>query len=241
MDNVLNFLSENYIYFLIGSVVLLLFLIGYIVVEKKNKKKEENVSATAESPVVTQTENVAPVTPVEPMQTAPVENTMPTEPTVKAPSLDAFNSNATATPVEEPVVGEAPVTPTVETPVSEPAQEPASIFDTPEANATMEQLPPKEPTVEASTIVIEDNSTPAVETQTENVAPVTPVEPMQTDPVENTMPTEPIVEAPALDVPTVDIPAVETPVVEQTQVQEPVQPAVVQPEVPVQDNTAQPM
>jgi len=41
MDKVLNFLSANYIYFLIGSVVLLLFLIGYIVVEKKNKKKEK--------------------------------------------------------------------------------------------------------------------------------------------------------------------------------------------------------
>lgn len=41
MDKVLNFLSANYIYFLIGSVVLLLFLIGYIVVEKKIKRKRK--------------------------------------------------------------------------------------------------------------------------------------------------------------------------------------------------------
>ena len=40
MDNVLNFLSENYLYFMIGSVVLLFALIGFAVEGRKNKKED---------------------------------------------------------------------------------------------------------------------------------------------------------------------------------------------------------
>ena len=167
MDKVLNFLSANYIYFLIGSVVLLLFLIGYIVVEKKNKKKEEKVNTPAEAPVTMPAENT---TPVEPMQTTQADNTTVVEPTVEAPSLDAFNSNVTETPTAG--------TPSVEQTIvqAQPVSEPTSIFDAPDTNAQMEQVQASEPVME--TPVVE---TPTLETATPQdvvmeTAPVDPVE-----------------------------------------------------------------
>lgn len=42
MDNVLNFLADNYIWFMVGGVVLLIALIGFIVDGKKKKKEEDS-------------------------------------------------------------------------------------------------------------------------------------------------------------------------------------------------------
>ena len=224
MDKILNFLGNNYIYFLIGSVVLLLFLIGYIVVEKKNKKKEENTRTPAEAPVVTPTENVSPV---QPMQSTPVESTMTVETPVEAPNLDALNSNVAETPVIE----------------ATSVQEPASIFDKPDTSVTMEQTSVPEPSVVPSEVATPISETPiseqpVVETPAMETNPVVePVAPtvetatpqdvvMQTAAIEPVVPTietatpqdvvmqtaaiEPV-EAPVMEAPTPDVPVVEMP------------------------------
>ncbi len=221
MDNILNFLANNYIYFLIGSVVLLFFLIGYIVVEKKGKKKDENASASvSNNGAVTpeQTAQPAQADNTVQMQTAPAVNEAPMTPTVEAPSLDALNANTAVAPTEENLTNSNPDIAT-QTVASEPVQESASIFDSAEANAQLSQLPPEEPVTETPTLVIEDNSTPVAEAPVEEVPSVqetttqdvvvesTPVqtqptaEVASTEPVVSETPVAPVVEAPAIEVP----------------------------------------
>ncbi len=221
MDNIMKFLSENYIYFLIGSVVLLFFLIGYIVVEKKSKKKEENASTNVPNNATVTPEQAAQPAQVDntvQMQTTPVVNEAPMAPTVEAPSLDALNANAAVAPIEENTVNSTPDT-VSQTVTSEPVQESASIFDSVEANAQLSQLPPEEPVSETPTLVIEDNSTPVVESSVDeapavqdatvqdvvmepaSIEPQPTVEVTSTEPAVSETPVTPVVEAPAIEVP----------------------------------------
>lgn len=116
MDKILDFLANNYIYFLIGAGVLFFALIGFIVdLKKKNKPEEGNGEVAPEVPIDVQTP-VAPVA-VEPVAqveipVAPVEEYRPIPP---MPEATPEVINVVPTPVQ-PV--QAPQMP-VQTPVQE--------------------------------------------------------------------------------------------------------------------------
>lgn len=116
METFLDFLTENYIYFLIAAGILTLALIGLLVSSKK-KGKEESAEV----------QNVEPVTPV----VVPENNTF-SEPVVEQPApmpsvapvvepqpnpAETINFN-TAEPVVEPVVPMPTVEPIQETPAT---------------------------------------------------------------------------------------------------------------------------
>ncbi len=129
METFLDFLTENYIYFLIAAGILTLALIGLLVSSKK-KGKEESAEV----------QNVEPVTPVvvsenntfsEPVveQPAPMPSVAPVvEPQPNPAETINFN---TAEPVVEPVVPMPTVEPIISVPTVEPIQEtPATIDNT---------------------------------------------------------------------------------------------------------------
>jgi len=59
MDGLMNFLADNYVYFMIGAGVLLLALIGFIVDGRRKKKKEEmNENMNAQSTIQQAPESV---------------------------------------------------------------------------------------------------------------------------------------------------------------------------------------
>lgn len=102
MDSFLNFLTDNYTYFLIAAGVLLLALIGLIVSGRNKKKKEENVN----------------------FEETPVDNTITvSEPTAVSESqAEAPILSATPEPTSAPVQEQAPApeTITLETPTEAP-------------------------------------------------------------------------------------------------------------------------
>lgn len=175
MEGILSFLSDNYIWFMIGAGVLLLALIGFLVDSKKKKKTETMTPMTNSDPVVpgvalpTDTPVSTPVENVENASVAPVTE----EPSLvfEEPSLQ--NNNGQNVSFDEPQVVQEPV-------AEEPTVIPTpSIFDTP----SEESAPTIGEPISASDSVVNEEpvmSEPVVSepvTQ-EPVAPVAPtVEP----------------------------------------------------------------
>lgn len=109
MDSILNFLADNYIWFMCGAGVLLLALIGLIVDGKKHKNKEEANNNVAPTPEINEANiafteqgiNTVPTATPAPMQEEPslTFDNMPDEsrPTIREtqnePNLNMEASN----------------------------------------------------------------------------------------------------------------------------------------------------
>ena len=145
MDKLLNFLADNYVYFMIGAVILLFALIGFFVDGKRKKKKalEAETQNVGMQSVASQPTNKVPTnvnvepnafvnTPVQPQE----EKLVIEEPSLnrttnleeeinqinnQEPSLnfDTPSNVNRVEPVAEPVINVAP------------ASNPESIFDVP--------------------------------------------------------------------------------------------------------------
>jgi len=96
MENVMNFLADNYIWFFVAAGVLFFALIGFIIESRKKQKNEFKGESIEE----TKTEET-PVTPVTPVENA----TTPEEQSIEENTKTTNNSetvveNTTPTPVE---------------------------------------------------------------------------------------------------------------------------------------------
>ena len=181
MNQVLEFLAENYIYVASGSLVLIIILIIIIAVGNKKKNKSESKDMVDMSNIQTgsindvasnmnqMNNNMQPHNISEITQTIPVYNSMDgmnVQQEIGAPNIG----------VQEPVM--EPVTPTI--PVEPvPTMEPVAPTIPVEPVPTMESVAPTIPVEPVPTM--------------EPVAPTIPVEPVPTmEPVVPTMPVEPV-------------------------------------------------
>lgn len=140
-DNILNFLADNYLIFMIVAVILLFALIGFIVDGKKKKQKGGEVVPGASVPpqpapamvnsgMAPQADTVTPAPAVAP---APVE---PSLSGLEATANDVtLNTSTPVTPQVAPAT-EAPVesifnTPAVESPVSATTEKPTLVIEEP--------------------------------------------------------------------------------------------------------------
>jgi hypothetical protein len=154
----MEFVIENYIWFAIGGVVLLMALIGFIA-EKTNfgqKPKKEKKEEVKEEPAV------APV----------VEEIVPTEPVMEkeevvVPSMDELMNNEEPMPVTEEVVESAPVIEEQPEEIAEPVlEEVTAIVEEPIIEVSEKDF---EPAIEP--VVIEDEpDLPAIEEVVEEEA-----------------------------------------------------------------------
>lgn len=169
MNQVLEFLAENYIYVAGGSLGIIIILIIIIAIgNKKNKNKvSENVSANDMAAIAPQ-----PITGVEPVQEPSLEAVPPvsTTPvgTVTNVAEGVFSNPSAA--VEPTKVVEQP-TPVVETPVepvaSAPVQEVFSPVNAPVSEPVVEAPVPEMPTVEPVAPAVETPLAPATSEPTE--------------------------------------------------------------------------
>ena len=217
MNQVLEFLAENYIYVAGGSLGIIIILIIIIAIgNKKNKNKVcENVSANDMAAIAPQ-----PITGVEPVQEPSLEavppvSTTPVE-TVTNVAEGVFSNPSAAVEPTKVVEQPTPVEPVASAPVQE-------VFSSVNAPSTqpVTEAPFVVPSVGESTPSVE----PVVQPMPETVAPVvdTPVAPVASAPVQevfssvNAPVSEPVVEAPVPEIPAVEPvvptePVVETPV-----------------------------
>ena len=213
MESVMNFLANNYIYFLIGALVLGAALVGLIVSIKKkgNVEKSDIIQNSDDNVNVDEINASMPEVPVGTgeMNTEVVDAGTQIE---AAPSLDGFEGNTNGANVEAAVPGGDIVsdTPTliIEDNAGTAVQENGvdAMFNTPTAEPVVSDEP---------TLIIEDPSAKAVETP----AAETPVvdAPVEAAPVVET----PVAEAPVAEMPVAEVtPVVETPTVEATPVVE---------------------
>jgi hypothetical protein len=96
MDSILNFLSNNYKWFLIAAGVLVLALIGFIADSKKKKKAQENALNTAAVDGQAMAGIQTPVAPVAPEATInnPTGQNLNVQTNMEAPSM-TFNDMPT--------------------------------------------------------------------------------------------------------------------------------------------------
>jgi hypothetical protein len=82
VENVINFVTDNYLWFVIGGVVIVMAIIGYFADKKgfgKPKKEEvaktdaAEIPAKKEEPVVTEVQNIEPVKNDETLETATID------------------------------------------------------------------------------------------------------------------------------------------------------------------------
>ena len=221
MNQVLEFLAENYIYVAGGSLGIIIILIIIIAIgNKKNKNKvSENVSANDMAAIAPQ-----PITGVEPVQEPSLEavppvSTTPVE-TVTNVAESVFSNPSAAVEPTKVVEQPTPVEPVASAPVQEvfssvnaPSTEPVTEapFIVPSVG---ENAPSVEPVVQPMPEVV----APVVDTPVET--PVAPVAPVASAPVQevfspvNAPVSETVVESPVPEMPTVEpvAQAVETPV-----------------------------
>ncbi len=146
MDKLLNFLADNYVYFMIGAVILLFALIGFFVDGKRKKKKamEAETQNVGMQSVASQPTNEVPTnvnvepnafvnTPVQPQE----EKLVIEEPSLNRTTnleeeINQINNQEPslnfATPTNESVPVQAPSEPVIDV---APASNPESIFDAP--------------------------------------------------------------------------------------------------------------
>lgn len=223
MESVMNFLANNYIYFLIGALVLGAALVGLIVSIKKkgNVEKSDIIQNSDDNVNVDEINASMPEVPVGTgeMNTEVVDAGTQIE---AAPSLDGFEGNTNGANVEAAVPGGDIVsdTPTliIEDNTGTAVQENGvdAMFNTPTAEPVVSDEP---------TLIIEDPSAKAVETPAAETpvvdAPVAEMlvvdAPVEAAPVVET----PVAEAPVAEMPVAEVtPVVETPTVEASPVVE---------------------
>ena len=206
MDKVLDFLADNYVYFIIISAILLVALVGLIAKEKRRKKNDTamigsaaNIGQPTDTPVAPEAPQME-AAPLQ-MENPPLDESgtlviqdpsVPSEPTLNnETNTNDINQNDGLTPGEN---GESMlVIPDPSAPASEPAPT-ESLFAVPDPNAQPEA--PAETPSEEPSLVIPDSSAPvpepvpaaeptpapAMEPQPEMVpqqeVPTAPVEPM---------------------------------------------------------------
>ena len=194
MDSVLNFLANNYIWFLIASVVLVLGLIGFLVDDKRKEKVKALADENADEPMPQ-----APQQPVDPNATitgaatgvAPVATVTPTDP-------------AAVQPVVQPTIGPEPTLNNFE---AQPTDNVLNLDETASAQSIFDVPGAADTTTEPGTLVLEDTTA----TSTEPVAaePQTLIlDPGPTAPVA----AEPVTETPAVVAAPAATPVIETPV-----------------------------
>lgn len=173
MDNVLNFLADNYKWFMIGAGVLLLALIGFIV-DGKRKKKDDSSNTPASLPTNGQVNTVQNLnnqavaqTPAGPAQTnvaAPAQPVAVQEP-VEGPSLDGLDAPASAPQQGGETLTFGPVE-------AAPAEEEKLVIEMPNGSLSEEVL----------------ESAPAVSTEAAPTVPEAPLTIEQAVGVESTTP-----------------------------------------------------
>ena len=185
MNQVLEFLAENYIYVAGGSLGIIIILIIIIAIgNKKNKSKmSENVSANDMAAIAPQ-----PITGVEPVQEPSLEavppvSTTPVETVTNVAEGVFSNPSAAVEPakvVEQPAsVVETPVAPEMSV-ASAPVQEVFSPVDAPVSEPVVEASVPEMPAVEPVVPTEPAVEMPTIETPVET--PVAPVEPAASEP-----------------------------------------------------------
>lgn len=220
MNNIVDFIVNNYIWFIVGGIVVILTIIGYFA-EKSDflaKKRVVSQEDSKESAPVTVDENkegrglrdivnshkdkeekveenvIAPLTDTP----TPVDTPVSDVPQELFAPINAASVPVAGTPVVDAPLVEAPV---VETPVDTPVvEESAPVLDTPITEPVVETPVVDTPVIEAPVV-----EAPVVDTPVEE--PVVEA----TEPVTETV--EPVVETPVVEAPVVETP-VETPVVE---------------------------
>ena len=174
-DNILNFLADNYLIFMIVAVILLFALIGFIVDGKK--KKQKNVEEVPGASVPPQ-----PTPAVANPNVAPQAETVTPAPTMASasePSLSGLEATANDVTINTSVPV-TPVTPVPEQPNVTPAQSevvPESIFNTPavETSAPVMTTPGQEPVQQAQpTLVIEEPTINVAPQESTTAMPATP-------------------------------------------------------------------
>ena len=177
MDSMLNFLSNNYKWFLLAAGILMVALIGFIV-DAKKKKKGNNPEVPNVNPNVVQTPPAAPVgqTSTEPATTAIVN--------MDAPSMEAPTTNMEVPVTEMPTTAETYTAPTM------------SFSDMPSPTPS-DNL--------ANPVVSNENVLDPIQNNTFTEAPT--IAPVVETPSFQEMPTEmPTVQMPAFEVPSVETP-----------------------------------
>lgn len=167
MSNILDFLENNYIWFLVAAAVLLFALVGFIVDSKRKQKKMEGNFETApvnngmESPI-----NETPVVPTEPTMQMPVEEQpvateevkAPFEPITESPEvLDLNVNNTNEMTFNDIPTPQEPTTFVQEEPVKEEIIEPFNIGTPVEASnlnaePVVEQPSVQEPILEQTPV-----------------------------------------------------------------------------------------
>lgn len=211
MDSILNFLADNYIWFMIGGVVLLFALIGFVI---DDKKKNKNENQSVETPVTnTATVNQVPLNQESNVVSneTPAPTVMPSEEGVQdfTPSEPTLTFDTPANEVNEPVISETtnlngdskigePIT--FETPSTTVSEvEPVQAVETPVVSAvepSFNEMPSEPAPLEFQTANANVNENENVVTQNaEPVINTAAVEPQVQTPV-----VEPVVmPAPSLD------------------------------------------
>lgn len=201
MENILNFLADNYLYFMIGAVVLLFALIGFAV-DGKKKKKTDDVNPMPQVPNQAMQFGQNPNMPQnqaannpEPVQNqAPETNGMTTgfsefstqanmmnQTPVSEPSIDNLNSNQTPneTLTFGPISSNDNESIFTEPPVVDNQNNETLTFETPSTEPTMEALDLGVPQAnETPSEPMPVSMTPEVPVQNEVSAP-TPEVPVQ--------------------------------------------------------------
>ena len=230
MNNIVDFIVNNYIWFIVGGIVVILTIIGYFA-EKSDflAKKVVNQEDTKDSAPETVDENKEGRGLRDILNSHKVEEKK-VEEDIVAPLTD------TPTPVDTPVsdvprelfapinaasvpVAETPVAAPIDTPPMEEAVAAPEVAPVVEAPAL--DTPIAEPVVETpvlDTPVVEPVlETPAVEPVVEPAIEAPIVEPVTetVEPVVEAPVVEPVMETPAVEAPVIDTPVVDTPVTEE--------------------------
>ena len=228
MDGLLDFLANNYVYFMVGAILLLFALIGFIFGGKRKQKKEESLQGAAPAANTVMPDPAPAVTPETTVETVQEQ---PTLEQAEAPTLN-FDAQAPAEPASifdmpqenvEPTIAE-PINVSSETTIGEPISmdEPIAVEPVVETVEAVVEPIVEEPVVEVPTEpivepVVEETIVEApVETITEPVVEPIAAEPVVEDPISepitSEVPVEPTVETSATPVvePVAEIPAVET-------------------------------
>ena len=249
MYSILDFLADNYIYFMIGAGILIIALIGFLIDGKKKQKKEEVTGVPTMQSINVQNVVESSVAPVQTEQsTAQVVNeelgAEPTltfdEPTNQVEPESIFNIPEAS---QEPTIGEPitmPAPEIVNEPVVQPIVEPVNIAQPVQTSQV------NEPVIDSAPVVDVPEVTPVQSIEPEpiimpDVVEVAPaIEVPEITPVENNAsePVVPVVEEPVINEP-VAIQQVEIPEIMPTEQivnneETFIAPATQMPEVPAQ-------
>lgn len=146
MENVMNFLADNYIWFFVAAGVLFFALIGFIIESRKKQKNEfkgesieENTKTTNNSETVVENTTPTPVEPIMPINN--VENTPNTlnneQPAISTPLNSAIEESENKETIETPASSgieyyNGPIEMPINAPIPEPMPEPIESISEPQ-------------------------------------------------------------------------------------------------------------